>query len=202
MNRITLGMVALLAGTVAAPAMAQTQVNAPDTGPFDGVFVEQIGNNNSGSFSQSAAEQNAEVTQDGDDNTVLVAQFGDGDHFAGIDQTGNDNIASVTQGGSAQNVALLAQTGDANTILLAQNDSGLAGSGAAITQNGSGNLATLIQDGDDNQAILAQNGDNNTMSATQIGAGNALEWTQNGNGLPDMAVIQSGGATAIITQGN
>ena len=202
MKRTTLGIIALLAGLSAASAGAQTQVNAPSTGPFDGVFVEQIGDNNSGSFSQSNAEQNAEVVQDGDDNTVQVSQFGDGDHFAGIDQTGNDNLSSVTQAGSAQNVALLTQTGDANTILLSQNDSGLAGSGAAISQTGSGNLATLIQDGDDNQAILAQNGDNNTMSATQIGAGNALEWTQNGNGLPDMAVIQTGGATAIITQGN
>lgn len=201
MKRTTLGIIALVAG-LSAPAAAQTQVSAPNTGPFDGVFVEQIGNDNSGSFSQSNAQQNAEVTQDGDDNTVQVSQFGDGDHFAGIDQTGANNLASVTQGGSAQNVAVLTQTGDANTILLSQNDNGLTGSGAGIAQNGTGNLATLIQDGDNNQAILAQNGDNNTMSATQVGAGNALEWTQNGNGLPDMSVIQTGGATAIITQGN
>lgn len=202
MNRFTLALIALFAGSAIAPAAAQTQVDAPDTGPFDGVFVEQIGNDNSGSFSQSNAQQNAEVVQDGDENVVQVAQFGDGDHFAGIDQTGSDNLASVTQGGSAQNVAILTQTGDANTVLLSQNDNGLTGSGAAISQTGSGNLATLIQDGDDNQAILAQNGDDNTMSATQVGAGNALEWTQNGNGLPDMTVIQTGGATAIITQGN
>lgn len=202
MKNMIFGIAGLLAGAASVPSMAQTQVNAPDTGPFDGVFVEQIGSDNSGSFTQSNAQQNAEVRQDGDDNTALVAQTGDGDHFAGIDQTGNANIASVTQTGASQNVAVLAQTGDANTILLSQNDTGLIGSGAAIAQNGSNNVATLIQSGDDNQAILAQNGDDNTLSATQIGAGNSLEWTQNGNGLPDMAVIQSGGATAVITQGN
>jgi len=202
MTSTILKAAALFLGAAATPTMAQTQVNAPNTGPFDGVFVEQIGDGNAATFSQSASDQNAELRQDGNDNTTDVTQTGDGAHFAGIEQTGNDNITGVSQSGSAQNVAVLSQTGDANTALLSQNDNGLSGSGAAITQNGSGNLATLTQDGSGNQAVLAQTGDNNTMTATQIGDGNALEWTQNGNGLPDMAIIQSGGAAAIITQGN
>jgi len=202
MNRSVLCLAALVAGVAAMPAMAQTQANAPNTGPFDGVFVEQIGSGNDAAFSQSTIEQNAEVTQDGDENVVDVTQTGDGDHFVGIDQTGDSNIATVTQSGVAQNVAILTQTGSANTAILSQNDTGLIGSGAGITQNGSGNLATLVQDGSGNQAILAQNGDNNTQTATQLGDGNSLEWTQNGNGLPDMAIIQTGGAAAIVTQGN
>lgn len=202
MTRTLFGIAALLAGVANAPALAQTQVNAPSTGPFDGVFVEQIGSNNDGVFTQSNNAQNAEVLQDGDNNTVEVTQSGDGDHFAGIEQTGNANNVDVAQSGAVQGVALITQDGNANTALLAQNDTGLIGSGAAIAQTGANNLATLIQDGSDNQAVLTQSGDNNTMTATQLGDGNALEWTQNGNGLPDMMIVQTGGATAIVTQGN
>jgi len=93
MKRICFGTALAIAGLMAAPLAAQTQVDAPNTGPFDGVFVEQIGDDNSATFSQSNAAQNAEVVQDGNDNTVQVAQFGDGDHFAGVDQTGDDNLA-------------------------------------------------------------------------------------------------------------
>ena len=70
MNRITLGIASSLAVLAASPALAQTQVNAPSTGPFDGVFVEQIGNGNAATFNQSNSEQNAELVQDGNDNTA------------------------------------------------------------------------------------------------------------------------------------
>lgn len=201
MSRSLFGIAAAAVGLFAAPLCAQVQVDAPDTGTFDGVFVEQIGERNEANFDLSANAQNAEVRQDGDDNFIEVTQNGTGDHYAGLTQTGNANIVGLTQTGDAQNVALITQTGDGNNALLAQNDTGLIGSGAAITQSGAGNNAALVQDGSDNQAILTQTGDNNTMTATQLGDGNELEWIQNGNNLPDMMIIQTGGASAVVSQG-
>ena len=90
----------------------------------------------------------------------------------------------------------------ASTVSCTQTDSSLLYSAAAVLQSGNGNLLTLIQDGDDNQARLTQDGDDNTMTATQLDAGNRIEWMQDGDGLSDLQITQTGGASIQITETN
>jgi hypothetical protein len=40
------------------------------------------------------------------------------------------------------------------------------------------------------------------MTATQLDDGNRLAWSQIGDGLPDLQIVQTGGATLQITQSN
>lgn len=187
----------LLAAAAALSAICAAPLSAQSVG----VFVEQIGDGNSATLNQATNQQRAEVRQDGIDNIAEVDQQGDGAHVATVGQTGNDNNADITQQGDVRSVAILAQNGNGNTANLFQNDTGTIGSIASITQNGSGNNASLVQDGSDNQALLAQNGDNNAMTAVQVGEFNRLEWAQNGSGLTDIMIVQTGGAAAVVTQG-
>lgn len=175
-------------------------IERPATAADSGVFVEQIGNNNSAEVTQQTPDQAAGITQDGDGNTAEIDQRDTGAHFASIAQNGDDNTVLAAQEGAGEAVLLLSQQGGGNDATVLQRDTGGLGSAAAILQSGNDNLLNLVQDGSDNQARLTQNGDGNAMTAIQLNSGNRLEWTQNGTDLPDLEITQTGGAAMQITQ--
>jgi hypothetical protein len=156
-------------------------------------YIDQIGEGNSASVTQTARVAYAKVDQDGSGNSVILSQNGTGKAYADVKQKGSDNFAAVQQSGSGQNVAYLNQNGSSNWALANQNAAGAVHNGARMTQTGNNNDMALTQSGSDNLAVLTQEGDGNGMSATQVGDGNRLAWTQQGNGLTDLQVVQTGG---------
>jgi len=189
----------LAAGTMLMTAAAALAQATPDRG----VFVTQIGDGPRARIIQRNPDSLAEITQDGADNQLDLAQEGPALHSAQIEQRGDDNRADVQQDGDGSTDLDLVQEGNRNIALIAQTEqSALAQSVAAIIQRGNDNSINLRQNGSDNRAQLIQEGNNNVMSATQLNNGNRLFWTQIGDGLPDLQIVQEGGATLQITQSN
>ena len=156
-------------------------------------YIDQIGDGNSASVTQTARVAYAKVDQDGSGNAVILSQNGTGKAYADVKQKGSDSFAAVQQAGSGQNVVYLSQNGSSNWAWANQNAAGAVHNGARMTQTGNNNDMALTQSGSDNLALLTQEGDGNGMSATQVGDGNRLAWTQQGNGLTDLQVVQTGG---------
>lgn len=205
-NRLTVGLSALALAT-GFPLAAQDAIESfndvtipDDETADDGVFVSQIGINNSADLQQSNNRQLARVSQNGNDNRANVTQEDAGDHYAWVTQDGDANELTLSQAGNGDTVLLSAQMGNGNVALVEQTEFGALGSGAAILQSGDRNNLSLTQDGTDNQARLQQNGNDNRMTAIQNGAGNQLEWVQDGDALSDLAITQSGGAQMLIVQ--
>lgn len=191
----------LRCGTLAAALIASSAL--AQSAPERGVFVTQIGDGSETTVTQQNSDSLARVVQDGNGNTVALAQKGPAPQRAQIAQDGDSNRADAEQDGVGTAELGLAQEGDANSaiVLQRQNDGG-AQSLAAILQRGTGNTVVLVQDGSDNQASLTQVGDGNAMTATQLDNGNRLEWTQSGDGLADLQITQTGGANLQVTQSN
>lgn len=156
-------------------------------------YIDQIGDGNSASVTQTARVAYAKVEQDGSGNSVVLSQNGTGKAYADVKQKGSDNFVAVQQAGSGQNVVYLNQNGSSNWAWANQNAAGAVHNGARMTQTGNNNDMALTQSGSDNLALLTQEGDGNGMSATQVGDGNRLAWTQQGNGLTDLQIVQTGG---------
>jgi hypothetical protein len=187
----------LAAAAVAAPALAQ------QSGPDRGVFVTQIGDGSRTDIAQQNADGFARVVQDGNDNRVTLTQKGIAPHRAQIAQDGDSNLVAAEQDGDGSTELGLGQDGSGNSALVFQRETSAGGqSAAAILQRGNDNSLVLVQDGSDNQASLTQLGNGNTMTATQLDSGNRLQWTQNGDGLADLQITQTGGASLQITQSN
>ena len=144
MNKSALALAALAACGLSAPLAAQSS----------GVFVEQIGNGNTGSADQSNNAQSATLNQDGNGNFADIDQQNGGPHTVRVEQTGDDNDAIVLQAGDGAAGLTISQDGTENSAIVGQTDNGGVGSLAEIVQSGNSNSVSLIQDGTDNQANL------------------------------------------------
>lgn len=195
-GRIASGLAACTMLAVAPAALAQST-------PERGVFVTQVGDSPRANITQRNADSLAQVAQDGANNQTDLEQNGPAPHSAQIAQEGDDNRVIALQDGEGSTELALAQEGNGNIALVAQReDSALAQTTATIVQRGNGNSIILAQNGTDNQAELTQEGDNNVMTASQTDSGNRLEWNQIGDGLADLQIVQTGGASIQITQSN
>jgi hypothetical protein len=164
-----------------------------------GAFINQIGEQDVATITQSASSQYARVDQTGDRNDAAVAQGGSGAHYALVAQQGDYNELDLAQSGVAAQVAFVQQSGRFNEMALDQRG-GSVGSGVVASQLGTGNAMELTQAGNNNQARLVQNGSGNEMTASQTGNNNQLSWTQNGDNLSDLAISQTGGRAMQVTQ--
>jgi hypothetical protein len=163
-----------------------------------GAFVEQVGDANRATITQTRSTQYARIAQTGDRNTASAAQGGSGAHYASIAQEGDANVAALTQSGAGAQVAYLTQNGSANSMSVNQHG-GLTSSGVAAMQLGDRNAMSLTQNGDNNMARLTQDGSDNAMTAVQNG-NNQLTWTQTGSGLSDLHIVQPAGQALLVTQ--
>jgi hypothetical protein len=164
-----------------------------------GAFIDQVGDANTATITQTTSDQYARIGQSGGANTATIAQGGTGAHYATADQIGDGNALSLSQSGVGVQVAILKQDGSGNAMMLGQNGGALS-SGLFAAQTGDYNRMTLTQSGDSNQAALIQNGDGNAMTVDQEGANNQLAWTQNGDNLSDLQITQSGNTAMQVTQ--
>jgi len=174
MKRLAFIVVALF-----AIAMAYAQPHAD---------ITSLGNNNTATIQQVAAENWALIMQDlgmSENNTATITQSyvnSDNNH-ASIYQTNMDNVAEITQGG-VDNTALISQWGTDNLAELWQ--LGL-NSSATITQhigsslnrvdfrqNGTNLLAVIDQYGTSNLVKLMQAGEDGELSILQRGTGNRV----------------------------
>lgn len=195
-GRIATGLAGCAMLVFAAAGQAQ---GAPERG----VFVTQIGDAPRATIVQRNSDSFAQIVQDGTNNELELEQEGAAPHRAQIAQDGDDNRVTASQDGDGSTDLALAQEGNGNTALVSQNEeSALAETAATIVQRGNGNSIILAQDGSDNQAQLTQEGDSNVMTASQLDSGNRLEWNQIGDGLSDLQIVQTGGASMQITQSN
>lgn len=163
-----------------------------------GAFIEQVGDANRATITQTRNTQYARIAQTGDRNTATAAQSGTGAHYAAVAQEGSDNTASLIQSGAGAQVAYLTQDGSANVMTIKQNG-GLTTSGVAAMQLGDRNTMSLTQNGENNMARLTQNGSDSAMTAVQNG-NNQLTWTQTGVGLSDLQITQPAGQSLLVTQ--
>lgn len=167
-------------------------------GAGSGAFIDQVGDANQATVSQTRNTQYARIDQDGDRNKATAAQSGTGAHYAKIDQEGDNNTLNLSQSGSGAQVAYLTQDGLNNTMTVAQNG-GFTTTGVAAMQLGDRNAMSLTQNGENNMARLTQNGSDNAMTAVQNG-NNQLTWTQTGTGLSDLQINQPAGQALLVTQ--
>lgn len=163
-----------------------------------GAFIDQVGDVNDATITQTSNTQYARIAQTGDRNTASVRQSGSGAHYSVIVQDGSDNTAALTQSGAGAQVAYLTQDGVANQMTIKQNG-GLTTSGVEALQLGDRNTVSLTQNGENNMARLTQNGSDSTMTAVQSG-NNQLTWTQTGVGLTDLQITQPAGQALLVTQ--
>ena len=163
-----------------------------------GAFVEQVGDANRATISQTRNTQYARIAQTGDRNTASSDQGGSGAHYASISQEGDANVAALTQSGAGAQVAYLTQNGSGNSMSVDQHG-GLTSSGVAAMQLGDRNAMSLTQNGENNMARLTQTGSDNAMTAVQNG-NNQLTWTQTGSGLSDLQIVQPAGQALLVTQ--
>jgi hypothetical protein len=167
-------------------------------GTGSGAFIDQIGDANKATISQTRNTQYARIDQTGDRNKATAGQSGIGAHYAAIDQKGDDNTATLNQSGTGTQVAYLAQDGLSNVVTVTQNG-GLTTSGVQAMQLGDRNAMALTQNGENNMARLSQAGSDNAMTAVQNG-NNQLTWTQTGSGLSDLQITQPAGQALLVTQ--
>lgn len=184
----------LALAAASSPALAQPVTER-------GVFVTQIGESSHAEVRQDNADSFVRLVQDGMNNRASVTQNGDAPHRAVVAQDGDDNSAEVRQSGEGSTDLGLLQEGQGNRASVFQTETATAmQSSAAILQRGNDNNLLLVQNGSDNSAALSQIGNGNAMTATQEGSGNRLAWSQIGDGLPDLGIVQTGGASIQITQ--
>lgn len=175
----------------------------PKPDGFDsGAYIVQVGATNVARIDQSQSKHYARIVQEGEDNKATANQTGTGVQFTELSQDGNENEAEVIQQGDGENVLYMSQKGNLNYAKINQSEDGVTYNAAVVSQNGNGNDLFLTQDGSDNQASLTQDGDSNTMTATQLGDTNRLSWNQQGQGLSDLLIEQTGGATIQVNQTN
>jgi len=167
-------------------------------GSGHGAFIDQIGDVNNATITQTRNTQYARIAQTGDRNAASANQSGSGAHYGAIVQDGSDNTAALTQSGAGAQVAYLSQDGSANQMTVQQNG-GLTISGVEAMQIGDRNTMSLTQNGENNMARLTQNGSDSTMTAVQNG-NNQLSWTQTGVGLSDLQITQPAGQALLVTQ--
>ena len=163
-------------------------------------YIEQIGDTNRATISQTSDNAYGRVVQQGNENRAQIRQEGSATSYADARQTGNRNIASVLQNGGGQNVAYTLQTGSDNVLAVRQTADGGLHNGAIASQQGERNLLSLTQEGSDNLAKLSQEGSDNQMTATQLGSGNRLTWTQQGDGNRNLNIVQDGSQGMQVTQ--
>ena len=177
MKKLVLAGASIAALTIASPAMAQSA--SPD--PAADTPAEcPIGANNCSIITQSGAENDANVLQDGDGNVSVVDQTGthaDPGNNVDVDQTGDDNFSFVTQDTSATNTVPVSAT------VLQEGINSLA----EIDQigNAAGGTATIQQDSltDFSFAEIEQTG-------AAGGAANTATIDQDGGFLNSAAIVQ------------
>ncbi len=152
------------------------------------VNIDQIGNSNFTSISQSNANNDADVISDGTNNDLTIEQNGDGVQRIDAQIAGSDHTAAIAQSGIGENEASLIQNGAFNQARIAQNNPGGAVNLLNLLQSGVNNVADLEQDGAGNAIDLSQTGDDNAAAIRQLGDGFAI------------AISQTGGASVAITQ--
>ncbi len=174
-------------------------VNAPSFSDR-GVYIKQIGDENTATVTQTAARARTDLLQQGNRNIAIIAQRGAGAKYAGIGQVGSNNSATAAQTGAGSATLYVKQSGSSNTATAVQNASGALYNGAVLVQKGHNNAMALTQEGEGNRALLTQEGSSNRMAAVQTGNNNRLAWTQEGNNLSHPTVVQQGGGNMAITQ--
>ena len=163
MKNIILTGASIIALSIAAPALAQSNVST----------VTQSGNSQDATVTQSGANDESVITQSNADNTATVNQDGIFGSDSFITQSGSENTASVTQtddgtpqgfGGTVppSAVSTINQSGNSNSATIAQNTQ---------TQFRP-NTSDVNQSGSDNNAIVTQFDDEQSSSINQSSNGN------------------------------
>jgi hypothetical protein len=128
----------------------------------------QTGNGNSATIQQNnlVEEGGVFLEQIGNDNTADIMQRDGGFLRADVRQHGDLNNARVDQSGTRGEVDIV-QTGMGNMARVSQVNGGITNA-ASITQNGTGHMADVSQIGNGFTSTISQSGSNNIASVTQI----------------------------------
>jgi len=200
----------------------QTSVNNSRgvTHSGNGIYVEQVGNNNSLTVDQDGNDNliagrlsttNSIVKADieGNNNTTTLSQTGDNNAIL-FDITGDHNTTTVDQGGAAgadDNRTEFLIGGDYNTVDITQtHNDGIGNNGHYIAVGVAGdnnNVLTSQTDdgdkigfisiiGDDNDIDLYQKGTGSHYAEIEVGSDQTVQLTQDGSGDHNASVSMSG----------
>ena len=133
------------------------QTNAAG-GAVNTAYIEQVSAGFSTSPAQFAYGADAEIVQNGADNSSSIVQTGYSatmaqGNTAFNSQTGDSHLSTINQGG-IDNSATVLQSGFDNT--------------SSVLQGGNANVATVTQGASGNVSAIDQSGNNNTATVTQM----------------------------------
>jgi trimeric autotransporter adhesin len=134
------------------------QTNAAG-GAVNTAYIEQVSGGYSTSPAQFAYGADAEIVQNGSDNSSSIVQTGYSatmaqGNTAFNSQTGDSHLSTINQGG-IDNSAMVLQSGFDNS--------------SSVLQGGNANIATVDQSSSGNVSAIDQSGNNNTATVTQGG---------------------------------
>lgn len=122
-----------------------SSIEQKNTG-FHDAYVEQNGDGNKSTITQSGAKDKAYVKQLGGFNESKIAQSGLAVNDAKVFQTGDLNYSEITQKGVGSNTALVDQNGFGNLSYITQ-DAAVSVNSATVHQTGYNNLSNISQSG-------------------------------------------------------
>lgn len=180
-------------------AVTATQDNvlyATQSGEYNNVTINQLGDNNYASLYQSNTSNQADLLQSSDNLYANVQQYGAGNNAtlrqystssATLYQNGTDNTATILQGNASGATQLLSSTvniqsiGGGNSVYAVQAGY-YGGNSLSVYQRGTNNSSMTTQTGYSSAIKLSQTGDNNSFSAKQTAHGKVLTVAMDGNG--------------------
>ena len=132
------------------------QTNAAG-GAVNSAYIEQVSAGFSTDPAQFAYGADAEIVQNGSDNSSSIVQTGYSatmaqGNTASNSQIGDSHWSSINQGG-IDNTAIVNQSGFDNT--------------SSVSQGGNANIATVVQGSSGNVSSVNQSGNSNTATVTQ-----------------------------------
>ncbi len=168
------------------------------------------GSDNSVTISQTGGDQNwvGNASQQGTQNTVIIAQTGMSNEIETLAQTGTRNRAEITQNGVGNQLVSLIQNNDGTGTSLGNraildfggDDNGVGDfTGAALSV--ALDVATVSQIGDNNLLTYEVTSDGNLFAFSQDGSGNTITGSTSGGDVNQVAIKQVGNANgAHFTQ--
>jgi len=164
--------------------------------------LNQAGDDNIATIEQSmATESQAEVSQEGDLNSSIIEQSGEQNN-ASLSNVGDENIAYQVQDG-AGNQQRIELWGDGNTYNAEQfGDENFIYLNARGTGPGLFGRADNGGNNNDNEANIVQSGDNNMFTGAITGSNNQVDAEQNGNGNQIGGALISGSPVAPMASYN
>ena len=162
------------------------------------VIIEQIGNYNTTTVTQSGAKNYVDYDANGNYNQFSITQSSTSNTAVKYNETsiiGSGNSASITQQGTGSQNMFTTVTGSNNTVSAQQKDSG--NHYLDLTLNGSGHNITVLQQGAGAHA--------STINVTNAGGAATVNVSQSGSTAQVYSLTQScataSGCSTTITQG-